>query len=344
MPPKTNTGAHRRTQWQVHLSRLPPGVRTALLIDVGHRNLGLCVYDVKNDALVRLEWVDLARHPEAETPNGHEVAGEVVAYLMDMPERLTLDLCVIEQQPIVAQNESRFMNLIVQGAICGMCETAGLPYLLFDPGALKKSLCPHLFSKGEYADNKRRVRAICALTMRPRELLAVLVACARQRAFAVCFSKRYKGPGPEFEWDDIADAFFFALLMRMRLGDEAAIERRIARTGDEYRARVETVFEVARGAIPADMRYETEFVRYLDESFEIVLPHDGTAVPPELRYLEERLFPRLGDDEIGAILRGEELAGESRKRKLQSGDFRTTYRERKRGVSRKALNNKADSN
>lgn len=337
------TGAHKHAQWQVYLGKMPPGVRTALLIDVGHRNLGLCIYDFQRDALVRLEWVDLARHPEASTPSGHQVAGEVVAYLMELPERLSLDLCVIEQQPIVAQNESRFMNLIVQGAICGMCEAARLPYMLLDPGALKRSLCPTLFSKGEYADNKRRVRVICALTMRPRELLAVLVACARQRAYSVCFSKRYKGPGAEFEWDDLADAFFFALLMHMRLGDESAIDQRIARTAEEYQARIDVVFELARGPIPADMRYETEYVKYLDESFEIILPHDGTPVPPELRYLEERVFPRLTDDEIAAILRGEELVGESRKRKLQSGDFRTKYSERKRGVSRKALNNKPDS-
>ena len=333
-----------RAKFQVRIEDLPRA-RTVLTIDVGHRNMAICVYDVRDDALVRLEWVDLARHPDAETPSGHEVAGMVVAYLQALPERLQLDLCVIEQQPILTQNETRFMNLIVQGAICGMCETAGLPYLLFDPGALKKSLCPHLFSQGVYADNKRQVRAVCALTMRPLEMMAVLVACARQRAFSVNYQKRYKGPGAEFEWDDLADAFFFALLLRMRLCGTSDLETRIARTAREYNDRVAALFEMARGAVPAECRYPTECVEYRDESFDILLPHDGRAVAPELRYLEERLFPRLGDAEIGRILRGEELAGESRKRKMADGNFRTTYRERKVGVSRKAQRaekNKAD--
>ena len=331
-----------RAKFQVRIDALPPHARTVLTIDVGHRNLGLCVYDVRDDVLLRLEWVDLARHPDAETPSGHEVAGIVVAYLQALPERLALDLCVIEQQPILTQQETRYMNLVVQGAICGMCETAGLPYLLFDPGALKKSLCPHLFAKGVYADNKRQVRAICALTMRTPELLAVLVACARQRAFDVNYSKRYKGPGAEFEWDDLADAFFFALLVRMRLRGTSDIETRIARTADEYNARMDVLWDLARGPIPEDVQYPTECVRYLPRSFEIELPLDGGAVAPELRYLEERLFPRLNDVEIARILRGEELAGESRKRKMASGDFRTTYRERKRGVSRTALQKNKD--
>lgn len=325
-----------RAQFQVRIDELPAHARTVLTIDVGHRNLGLCVYDVRADRMLRLEWVDLARHPDAETPSGHEVAGCVVAYLQSLPERLALDLCVIEQQPIVAQNETRYMNLIVQGAICGMCETAGLPYLLFDPGTLKKSLCPHLFAAGEYGDNKRQVRALCSLAMRPREMLAVLVACARQRAFSVAYTKRYKGAGAEFEWDDVADAFFFALLMRMRLagGD---LRARLAADSDEYAARVDALFAMVRAGVPTDERYETECVEYRDESFELRLPHDGHAVAPELRYLEGRVFPRLGAGEVARILAGEELVGESRKRKMADGNFRTTYRERKRGVSRKAL-------
>ena len=110
-----------RAKFQVRIDALPPHARTVLTIDVGHRNLGLCVYDVRDDVLLRLEWVDLARHPDAETPSGHEVAGIVVAYLQALPERLALDLCVIEQQPILTQQETILLFMV--SFFCGVVQS-----------------------------------------------------------------------------------------------------------------------------------------------------------------------------------------------------------------------------
>lgn len=313
---------------------LPPRVARFAAVDVGYRNMGLCVYNVRDDRMEMLEWIDLARHPDADNPTAHEVAGRVVNVLRHMPNFHAIDLWVVEQQPVKANGATQPMNLIVQGAICGMCEMAGVPYLLFDPGALKKSLCPHLFTDGTYKNNKEEARTACALTMRPREMLAVVVNCARQHTFSRVFKKRYKGPAEQFEFDDIADAWLIAMIVCVRLQKRNVFLERMPESAAEYEQRIDDLFAMLRAPIPADMQYATECVSYEKHPFEVLLPHDGTAVPADIAYLRPRLFMPMSDEKIARLRSGEAIVEDARKRKLDDGDFRTKYRERKRGVSR----------
>ena len=321
----TSGGFGFQTQWE----NIPNNVRRIVTVDVGYRNLGLCMYNVEKDEMEMLEWIDVARHPDSKTPTNHDVAGRIVSILKGLPNFNQIDLWVVEQQPVKANKSTQPMNLIVEGAIQGMCEMAGVSYLLFDPMAIKQSLCPHIFAEGNYDDNKEQARQLCGLLMRPREMMAIVIACARQHVFAQNYTKRYK-----LEFDDMADAFIMAMLVCVRLQKRNVFRERMPATASEYDEKINNFFDQLRAPVPIDIQYSAECIDYEKYPFEVRLPHNGDARPANIAHLRRKLFVEVSDDQIQHLLRGEDTVEESRMRKMTDGNFKSTNKERKRGVSR----------
>ncbi len=322
------------------LENTPKDARTVVAFDIGERNMGVCMYDVAADRMVLLEWLDVARDPADDAESMDMIGVNVGLLVRQWTQLLDADLWLLEQQPIMPKDGGlRVRNTLIENALIMLCETRGIPYVRMNPGAIRRSVAPNLYIDGGHDNNKEQSILLCALIMRMDELVAVLVACARQHVLNAAYAKRYKGDAKQFEWDDMADAFFMVMLylVKRREADADPIAERLPVSAHTYLRKIDTLFEMVRAGLPVHLRYATELIRYTDDGFAVVLPDSGREEPPGLRYLEQRVFPRIKQDDLDDLHAGENIVREIRKQKLDSGNMKTTYRQKKAGASRRAF-------
>jgi hypothetical protein len=325
------------------LANIPKDARTVAAFDIGERNMGACLYDVANDRMLLLEWLDVARHPADDAESMDMIGVNVGQLVRQWPQLLEADLWLLEQQPIMPKDGGlRVRNTLIENAMIMLCEVHRIAYVRMNPGAIRRSAAPNLYVEGGHDNNKEQSILLCALIMRMDELVAVLVACARQHVFQGAYPRRYKGDGAHFEWDDMADAFFMVMLYLVlrRDADADPIAERLPVSAHTYQRKIDNLFEMARAGFPAHLRYATELIRYTDDGFMVVLPDSGREEPPGLRYLEARVFPRIKQDDLDDLHAGENIVRDIRKQKLDSGSMKTTYRQKKAGASRSAFQRK----
>lgn len=329
------------------LETIPTNARTVVAFDIGERNMGVCMYDVEKDRMEMLEWLDVARDP-ADDAEKMDMIGVCVGQLVrQWPRLLEADLWLLEQQPIMPKDGGmRLRNTLIENALIMLCEVQGIAYVRMNPGAIRRSVAPNLYVDGGHDNNKEQSILLCSLIMRMDELVAVLVACARQHvlsgAYNRCYKKTYKGDAAHFKWDDMADAFFMVMLylvLRRDAGNDPIAER-LPISSHTYTRKIDALFKMARDGFPAELRYPAELIRYIDDGFSVVLPDSGREEPPGLNYLEARVFPRIKQDELDALHVGENAMRDIRKQKLDTGVMKTTYKQKKAGASRIAFQRK----
>lgn len=322
---------------RVAWGNFPESVRTVVAIDIGIRNFGLCLYNVRERRTVMLEWGDLAPDPAEESPGPHNVSAAVDRYFgADRMRPLwDADLWVLEEQPAMIAGagravESRYMNIAMETALTTLCEARRVPYLLCNPAVVKHSMLPHVFTQGVYDDNKDMAKLFAAAAMGIPERVAVILAAGRQHRCAGAGAKRYKGPGAQFEWDDVADAFIYALLAAMATGDAEAISSRLCADAAEYARRNEcalSAVEAGFAAVGGAGWPVLPGVAY-DAQGRPVVRVGGEDVRFDMAYLRARLFPAATDEALASIAKGEAVIMETRAARMATGKMRATPRQR----------------
>ena len=347
--PAASAPLHKKgtLKYEFTLETIPKEARTVAAFDIGERNMGVCLFDVVGDRMLLLEWLDVARDP-ADSAEAMDMIGVCVGQLVrQWPRLLEAELWLLEQQPIMPDKGGlRPRNTLIENALIMLCEVHCIAYVRMNPGAIRRSIAPNLYVDGGHDNNKVQSILLCSLIMRMDELVAVLVACARQHVFNAAykprFNKRYKGDAGQFEWDDMADAFFMVMLYLVlrREADADPIAERLPVSVQTYHRKIDNLFEIARAGFPPHLIYHTELIRYTEDGFVVVMPDTGREEPPGLRYLEEHVFPRIKQNDLDAIHEGENVMRAIRKEKLDSGVLKTSYRQKKAGASRSAFQRK----